>query len=302
MSSPLILFLLLAVFFLEETPDYLLSKGREADAIKVVNKIAKLNKKSLPEDFKLLRTQTPCEDKDRPFEQSTNEKSYIQLFFLTMRTGNILKVFVLIILIGAAGKMINDALNFVLADILFIQGQSNDYCSGAHSKSYYISKSDYLKLFISQLTSVITVFVSIPVMKFATSLKVQSLFCFSLCVVLIIWLYFCPNVYVVLAILSVVRIAMQLINISAVLALLQLEVPARVRGLIVGLGQSLRNTFLPLYAFFTQALSKESQHFVTSLTLSIMVVGFVSAVLIPKNINEGIENRKITNSNSNSEE
>ena len=132
-----------------------------------------------------------------------------------MKTGNTLKIFVLIILIGSAGKMINDALNFILADLLFVQGQIGDYCVGTHLKSYYISKSDYLKLFIAQLTGVLTVFISVPVFKFGVSLKLQSMFCFLLCVSLVVLLYFCPHIYIALFILSVLRIAMQLINMTS---------------------------------------------------------------------------------------
>ena len=59
MSTPMILCILLAVFFLEETPEYLLSKGRDEEAMKVVIKIARLNNKTLPENLKLIRHQVP---------------------------------------------------------------------------------------------------------------------------------------------------------------------------------------------------------------------------------------------------
>ena len=277
---------LLVVLFIEETPEFLLSKGREAEAVKAIEKISKLNAKELPKNFELekFRTQTKT---DRNFkENEENQKSYWKLFCSVMTDWAILKLFIPIVVIGTGAKIVTDGLSYILTDLLFLEGQSGDYCSGSEEQNYYITKSDYLKLMGVQIASVVTIFVSFPVLKLKISLKYQSLFCFSLSVILLSSLYFCPDIYIVFTFLSILRVTMQLMNISSTLALIQLEVSARVRGLVVGLGLVLRNLMLPINTFFNQSLSKKSQHYVTSFTLFVMVLGLISAVLIPKKIRD----------------
>ena len=80
----------------------------------------------------------------------------------------------LFVLKSVAGKVVNDVFTYILNDILFVQGQADDYCHGTRLKSYYLSEYDYIKLLIAQLVSVFTVIVIIPVHKFNSS--VFSLF------------------------------------------------------------------------------------------------------------------------------
>ena len=279
--------ILMSALLLEETPEFLLSKGREAEAAEVIKKISKLNSRVLPSNFKLQPDsrkfgQTP----ENLYINDEKQQSYCYLLFSVMKNRKIMKSFVTIIFIGAAAKLISDGLNYILTDLVFLQGQSGDYCHGSDLKTYYVTKSDYVKLLVAQIAGVITLFVSFPILKLKISLKYQSLFCFSLSVILVSFLYFCPDIYIVFALMTVMRVAMQIINISSTLALIQLNVPTRVRGLIVGSGQVLRNSLLPINIFFTQALSKKSQHYVTSLTLFALLLGLAAAVFVPQNINE----------------
>ena len=286
MSSPMIIAISLVTFFIEETPEFLLSKGKDVEAYEVIKKISRLNRKELPDNFVLKQNRNPAEIENDP-ERSRN---YWSLFVSVMKSGNVFKVFILIVFIGSGAKIITDGLSYILTDLLFLEGQSGNYCQGTQEKSYYISKNDYLKLLAMQISSVITAIISFPVLKLQISLKYQSLICFSISVILVSLLYLCPNLYIAFAFLSVVRILMQLMTISTTLAFVQLEVPASIRGLIVGLGMVLRNVLLSSVTFFNQALSKKSQHYVTSLTLFAMLLGLMSAILIPKNINSSNEN------------
>ena len=274
---------ILLTFTLEETPEFLHSRGKEAAAVRVLENIAKRNKKTLPNNFKLTEIQHHC--LEITHTKSKSDDSYGQVFLSVLTNWSFLKNYLLLILIGTAGKMINDGFNYILTDVLFIEGQTNDYCHGTDLKSYYLSKSDYLKLFLAQQFGLITAFITFPVLKFKVSFKIQSLICFSVSSVLVSSLYFCPHINVAIAILLGLRVSMQLVRISSLVALVQLDVPVKVRGIIFSLALSLRNLSLPFFAYFEQVLSKKSQHYVTTITLAFILLSLIAALLIPRNIN-----------------
>ena len=283
MSAPMVMFLLLAPLFLEETPQYYLSKGNHEQAFKIMRRIAKLNGKALPDDLKLVLRKKH----EHKMDQQQDRKS---LFIKVITNWTFLRVWSCILVIGGCGRLINDGINFVMSDLLYVIGESEgDYCNGVDTQTYFLTKDDYLKMFYSQLSSFFTIFIAYPLMRFGVTIKVQSLGCFILCCVIVGGLYACPDALGAFFILSIVRIAMQISNIAATQGLVQLFIPTEVRGSILGLGNSVRTIPLPFYPLLTQELSKQSQHYVTSITLFVMVCGLIAAVAIPRDINKDLK-------------
>ena len=285
-SVPIIISILLTTFFLHETPEFLQSRGKKDAALKVIERIAEQNHKSLPKNLKLCLKQDCYKHlSQNSSETGQNAEPYFKLLLSIFKNWSFMGYCILLVLISVAGKVVNDVFTYILNDIFFVQGQADDYCHGTRLKSYYLSESDYIKLLIAQLVSVFTVIVIIPVQKFKISLKVQSLVCLSISVVLISLLYTCPRVNDALVILSILRALMQIVRISSLVALVQLDVPVRVRGVFFAICISLRNSFVPVYAFLEQLLSKESQHYVTTITLIMILVSLLAALLLPRNHN-----------------
>ena len=289
MSAPLVLFLILAPFFLVETPQYYMVKGENEKAVEVLRKIAKQNGEKLPDEVNVVLRK---KHEKKPVE------NHWRLFFKTVTNWTFVKVLFCILMISAGGRIINDGINFIMADLLYIDGESGSYCHGTQSQTYFLRKSDYLKLFMSQVSSFLTVFIAYPLLWANISVKMQSICCFALCGALVSVLYACPSAQWAFALLSVVRIMMQVINICSVNALVQLHMPTQVRGTVLGFSTSLRTAPLPFYPLLSHTLSKKSQHYVTTVTMTVMVLGFLAAVFLPREINkqlleqEEAENKK----------
>ena len=277
--------ILLTTFFLHETPEFLQSRGKEDAALNVIKNIAEQNQKSLPNNFKLSLKQHRYKEISQNSSTVQNEEPYLKMLLSVLTNWSFLRHSILLTLIGVAGKIVNDVFNYILNDILFVQGQAYDYCHGTQLKSYYLSKPDYIKLLMAQVLSLVPVIVMIPIQKFEISVKVQSLVCLLGSIVLVCLLYLCPQVNLALAILSIVRVLMQIIRISSLIALIQLDVPVKVRGVFLDICISVRNLFVPVYAFLEQLLSKESQHYVTTITLGFIIMSWVAAVLLSRNHN-----------------
>ncbi|XP_075265973.1 uncharacterized protein LOC142358463 isoform X1 [Convolutriloba macropyga] len=284
-SIPMFVSILLTTFFLHETPEFLQSRGKEDAALNVIKNIAEQNQKSLPNNFKLSLKQHRYKEISQNSSTVQNEEPYLKMLLSVLTNWSFLRHSILLTLIGVAGKIVNDVFNYILNDILFVQGQAYDYCHGTQLKSYYLSKPDYIKLLMAQVLSLVPVIVMIPIQKFEISVKVQSLVCLLGSIVLVCLLYLCPQVNLALAILSIVRVLMQIIRISSLIALIQLDVPVKVRGVFLDICISVRNLFVPVYAFLEQLLSKESQHYVTTITLGFIIMSWVAAVLLSRNHN-----------------
>ena len=292
MSAPMVIFICLALLFLDEPPQYLMVKGRFEEANDVIHRMARQNGKQLPENFRLIRSREPSlqeQDQENMEPKRRNRKQYWSLVKQCFTNWRFLRSYCLMITITAAGRMVNDGLNFILTDLLFVQGQTGTYCDGAKTQTYYLTRYDYLKILLAQLTSLASIIILIPILGRNIKLKYQAIVCFSFCIFLTTFLFMCPGYVWAICILSLIRIFMQVMNVTGTLTLLDLNMPSTVRGFIQGLAGSIRTIPLPFYPLLTNILSKESQHYVTTVTLVVMATGFIAAILIPNNVNQGLE-------------
>ena len=280
MSTPMVLFLILALFFLEETPQFYLAKGNETKAKKILQKWAAQNGKQIPDNIKLLAPKLNQTSTFNAIHLRKIRDVYSHLHFT--------KNWICIVLIAGMSRSLNDGMNFTLAELLYAKGESGYYCKGSETKTYYLTKSDYTALLLAQLVSVVTFLIAYPIMRAGISAKIRALSCFALSIPLVSGLYLCPNSAVAFVLLSVVRICAQISTLAAVHALVELMIPSDVRGTIIGVSNSIRTAPLALYALLTTTLAKHSQNYVTSLTMAVLLIGLAAALVMSNDVNKNI--------------
>ena len=274
MSLPMIIVLLLAPFLLDETPQFLLSKGKKEEAFKVLNKIARMNNSFIPDDINLTLRKS--------FEKKFDKERQWTVFRATMKNWAFLKVWLPLMLIIMNVKMITDGLSFFITELLYINGENvGEYCNGVTTQAYNLTKDDYTKLCFTQICIVISIAITYPILKLNIALKIQGLIFFSINCILILAMYFCPRVLAAVSILAVVRININVILTTSRYAQLKLKVPAEVQGTIFGLGGGFITVLVPIFPLLVQLLSKTSIHYVTTICFVFTLIGILAFISLP---------------------
>ena len=275
----------LSLIFLDETPHNLLSRGENEEAWRVLNKMARMNNSHLSEDINLV-----VRKRD---EKQIDSNQHWDIFWGTIKNRAFLKSWLLLLSIAAVGKMVTDGFSFILTDLLYLNGETEgDYCSGSQSRTYYLTKQDYIKLLLSQFTTFLSIIIAYPVLKFGVPFKIQGLFIFAIDAGLILMLYLCPDAILALSILSLVRINIRVIQTTSRLEQIQLKMPAEIHATIFGIGGAINSVPVPFYPLLTQSLSKISNHYVTSITLLVTIIGLVAFILLPIDVNKEIREKE----------
>ena len=274
MSLPMVIVILLAPFLLDETPQFLLSKGKTEEALKVLNKIARMNNSFIPDDINLTLRKS-CEKKFDKERQWT-------VFRTTMKNWAFLKVWLPLLLIAVVVKMISDGLSFVITELLYVNGENvGEYCNGVTTQTYNLTRDDYTKLCFTQICIVVSIAITYPILKLNIALKIQGLIFFSINCILILAMYFCLRVLAAISILAFVRININVILATSRYAQLKLKVPAEVQGTIFGLSGGCRSVLVPFFPLLVQSLSKTSIHYVTTICLVVTLIGILAFISLP---------------------
>ena len=273
-TVPSVLFLVLGLFILHETPSYLVSRGKTDEATKLLKKMANSRKIDLPGQFEFRKPQQDAESR----------LTFRQSYSLMFKNWGIMRVVLCAIMMGTTCRMINLGLNFVLTNVLFLVGDVGSYCDGGHSKTYILSKWDYGKLMMSQLTGVLAWFFIIPTINSTTggvNLRRNALAMFIILLFLVSWLYLCPTPLLAVGILAACKMLSQAINTSVWINISKMYSP-RIRSSLIGLTTCLMALPLPVFPYLVELLSKESHYYVTSLIMGVYLYGFIGALLAPK--------------------
>ena len=275
----MILFIIVAPPLLEETPQYHLDNNDQDKARQIMQRWANENGWQIPDDIHF------CARRDK---QKKKDREQWKRFWQVLTKPLFLKNFTCIVVINGTGRALCDGLNFVLSQLLYVEGESGDYCGGIQTQTYFLSKLDFFHLILSQIVSVFTVILAVPLMHKGVSTKILSVICFSICVPFILALYFCPKPHIAFAFLTITRVCCQLCNLSATLALVDIIIPSEVRGTMLGLANSLRTAPLPIYSTLTTLLAKYSHHYVTTVNLFFILSGLIAALILPIDYNDGL--------------
>ncbi|XP_063717621.1 synaptic vesicle 2-related protein-like [Symsagittifera roscoffensis] len=280
MTVPVLIFMLIALLFLHESPRFLISKGKTEASAKVLRKIAGTKNNRLPESFTLVPEIEMASRKDQD-----NGLTLMQKYKLVFRNRQILLSLICIVAMGIAARFIFYGMNFVKTELVFMQGQSgSNYCASSLKNTYNLEIENYLQLLYYQIVSdAVGIVGSIFVLKLNFSLKKVTMTCFTFCIILTAVLYFCPPSWMALGIFSLIQILGISINIKMWLSLSGL-LPTNIRSSLFGLCSFLMCLPLPIGPYFIQVLSKVSQHLVTSVCMAFMACGFMGSVLVPKKI------------------
>ena len=278
LSLPAAVFIVSALLFLDESPRYLVSKGQNEKALAVLHKIAKTNSKQLPEIEKLeLEPELGALQEDKT--------SFWEKLKSVVQTWDILRGMTCIVMIGISCKYITNQMGLVATELVFMSGQSDTtYCDGTEENTYFLDTQDYFILSIFTLVTILAQTLAIiPTYRINFDFKISTVIFLAVSICLVAFLYACPEVWVALLIFSIVQVISVVLELNMSIHLSGL-LPTNTRSAVYGMTTFIM--YLPLSAspYLIQVLSKESQHYVTTTTISFIGFGFIGALLLPRKI------------------
>ena len=277
MTIPVFIFLVVAPCLMLESPRYLVAIGKTEEALQILHKIAEINGKKLPDRITLV----PENEKGFNNGKSTG-------FFVNLKQAlcnwEIARSLIGLTMLGLAGKMILFGMGFVKTELIFKSGsQNSEFCKEEFDANYLLTSNDYLKLLGFQLSAdIMSTLITIPMLKNRVSCKLTALFCFGISLPLTAGLYTCPSIWVGLIVFTVIQTLLTVANVNMWLNLSGL-LPTKVRGSLFGICTFIM--YSPTFLMpFMQALSKESEHLVTTVNMGFLVCGFIGGFLLPRRV------------------
>ena len=274
-ASPLVLFCLAAIVYLLESPRFLLVNGRSSEAYDVLEKMARRNKRELPGKFALK-----VEDEVGRSKEQAKGANILKMSLAALKNWKILRTFVCIMMIGTTTRFVTYGMSFIKNDFVFRTGKESSYCDEAHGRIELLKVSDYETLMLTIIGELVACAVLIPVLKVNFSLKISAIVSFGLSSLLTCILYSCPSLHIALALMTIIRILSQVVNLNMWMRLSGL-LPTEVRCSLFGLCTFFMYFTLPAMPFLTQDLAKLSPHYTTSVCVLYILVGFIGALLLP---------------------
>ena len=275
LATPGIILITLALLFLEESPRFLLNKGKHDETRDLLQRMANKNGRKIPEDLELIP--------DYESGDSQLEKTFWEKTKNVFRDRRMLHAFLCILAMASVSRFLSNSQVFVKTEILFKEGEVDKYCTGTTSNDYLLQKDDYLLLLYYQLSDLVIITGLYLVLKFDISSQISNMVAFGISFASTALLVICPklNVALFLNIVLMVSVAIPsfkyFIDLSAML-------PTKIRNSLFGITNFISYLLLPFAPFVTQYLSKISQDWVTGVTLAFTVIGFVAAFLTPRKI------------------
>ena len=278
LTIPVAIFTILAWFLMDESPRFLLTKGKTLESLQVLRKMAARNKIFISEGLKL-------KPENELASVQNQESTFFDKIKTIFETVDIFRSVVCVILIGIVCKYLSNGSMFIGTELLFIDGQSDtDYCKGSDEKIYFLDTQDYLKLLLFQVIISITAAVLIyPTFLFQFNFKITAIVLQSVAVFLTAMLYLCPKVIVGLSILSSMQLISGVLGINMTKNLTGL-LPTNIRSGIFGISKSVMYVPTAFSVYLIQILAKESQHYVTTVTIVFLAFGLLGALLLPRKL------------------
>ena len=275
-TLPFVIFIPLVIFFLEESPRYLQNKGDTDAALKVLSIFASQNNVQLSPGLNLIPESEVGATNDN------SKLSVVEKVTEAAKSLKILRSAVSIVLIGIGCRFIFYSIGLAKTELVFLNQQGlNDYCLGSNSDWYLLQPEDYLNLFYFQFCGdIVAAFLVFAIYKANIGFKLTAIVCYSLTLISVCCLFLCPNVWVALSLLTFVYMMGVVFSIGMWLGLTGVF-PTNIRNFMMGICTFLMYLPLPLAPFLIQTLSKESQHYVTSVILCFLCVGFVGSIILP---------------------
>ena len=276
-TLPFLLFIILGTAFLTESPRYLVSIGKHAEAIKLLRNSAIKNGKKLPEKLVLIA--------ERDSEKAEGA-SFVETIKIALNDFQIIRSLLCIVMIGTATRYISYGMAFIRTELLFTEGAYDNYCAaGANKelKKYLLDTSDYIAMAVAALVETLIVFPIYFFVRHEIPLKPGAAVSLGVAALLTSLLYLCPPVMVALLLVVAAKIVKQGANSAMFLQMAGLY-PTRVRTTLFGIGTFVMYMTIPASPYLIQVLSKHSQHLVTTVSLAFILTGFMGAILLPSKI------------------
>ena len=274
---PGLFFILFSLLFLHDSPKYLLSRGNEEEARKILNKMAKINNKT-----RIPETVTLELDLDLDTNTDTKNGSFRDAFAEVVKNMTILRSLVGVVMIGFLTNFTMSDLGYIATELVFLRGQTDaDYCVGTKQNSYLLKYSDYFLLCsFMTISTLVQIVATIPANLINSDFKTASIACMSFSFCIAACLYTCPPIWVTLLIYCLIDTTSIFLELSYSIYLSRI-LPTNVRSVLYGTVFFLMSLPLTATPYLIQVLSKESVHYVTTVTLSFITFGLLGALLLP---------------------
>jgi len=235
-----------------------------------------MNKRELPKTFILVpETEIGASNEEK------KETTYLEAVQELLSERTIMVSFLCILLLGLASRYVIYGMAFVKTELIFMDSESeSDYCHSNNKKSYELVTRDYLAMLAIQSTDFLAVIVMCIVLICDWSLKFATLSCYGISILYICGLYFCPDLYVALGLVGMTKMLIQGPNILMWIKLSGLF-PTKIRTSLFGICTFMMYLILPITPYLVQTLSKYSQHYVTSVSVGFLALGFISGLILP---------------------
>ena len=279
LTVPVVIFIMLVLMFLEESPRYLMSKETDEKSLKVLNKLASRNNLVMPKQIRLVRDKELASSDDPSL-------SFLEKVKIVCKNWNIFRSVLSIVMVGVAARFIFYGMSYVKTELIYMSGQKNssDYCDGTSEKTYLLKGNDYLTLLWFQIGGDFFAFLTfILVYKFNVGVKLTVFIGYVVCIVATGFLYSCPDIWVAIFLESVVYVMGTVISSLSWLSLSGL-LPTNIRTSLFGICTFIMYIPVPISPFLIQVFAKESQHLVTSTCMVFISIGLIGSIILPKEI------------------
>ncbi|XP_075248246.1 uncharacterized protein LOC142341209 isoform X2 [Convolutriloba macropyga] len=273
LSTPSILFVMLASLSMDESPVYSLSKGKTENAIKVVNKIVSTADQQFVHEFN---------NEESPSE-TAEPTTFWQSIIMIIHDWFILRSLICVVLIGCSVIYTTYDLTYIATELVFLSGQTDsNYCEGTNRRTYLLSTSDYILLSgymtFAFLVKVVSMYLA---NKFTMNLKKSSLICLPISIALASGLFLCPKIWVSLVLYACIDAISAIVELYFIIFIADI-VPTNVRSAIYGFLTFLMYIPLAVTPYLIQVLAKKSEHYVTTTSISFITVSLLAALALPR--------------------
>ena len=284
LSIPSVLLILLAIIFIDESPIYLWSKGKNDQAVKILIKF--FSKDEFKEELDEVSTYKQLHCSQEKEETSTA----LENIKFVLRNGPVLRGLICVTLIGCSVKYTTFGLSYIATELVFLSGQTNsNYCSGTESKSYYLENSDYLVLSAFMISAFCVKVLAMSLAKiFDMGFQKSGSVCLGVSVCLAACLYACPDYWVALIIYGLIDASSAIVEVYYVIYVAQL-ISANIRSTIYGFMKFLMYVPLTTTPYMIQVLAKKSQHYLTTATVIFISISLLAVLLLPKKVQTGFK-------------
>ena len=281
LSIPSILFIGLACKFLDDTPVFLQSKKKPEEAMKV---LAKITAKDAEWSLNDINNGASNDNETHEEHQSTRcVGSWRELKFIT-ENRYILQSLICVTLIGFSVKYTTYELSYIVTELIFLSGQTeSNYCSGTKDNTYYLQSYDYLLLSGYMIAAFIVKVLSLILAnRLKLSLRKSGRVCLGVSLLLAAFLYSCPEYWIALIIYALIDASSAVIELYNLIVISEL-VPTSVRSTMYGLMTFIMYIPLASTPYLVQVLTKRSQHYLTTTTMSFITISFIAVLSLPEN-------------------